>query len=460
MYKKELLEFVDKAVKSATPLSSWTVSSSAVTLVPHFEVLHRSVSVASAYIVNVSDEESSHVVCVAYKKVNGQDYFSFWCSDKFVEGRVTSEPPLTSHQAAQAICEEAVGSHRNKESIVSQMMKSFGVAEPSGKCGFWQVWRKEKGTCVHVDAALRHLNAMGDFTGKLVSTYEKLLETESWQDNTASVYDLNSLAFRVPVMFEGERGAGKTVTARAFARENGYKKVEFGGHEGIESPDMLGFLVPTSASAMIWKDGPISEAFRSAQKQKTVLIIDEILRIRQRELSILLTALSPDEGYYRIRTGRIIGESEGVANEEELECPVENLCVVATTNVGSEYAVDEVDPALAERFVIMRKDTTEEELTRILGEISKKQGLSESVVNRCVLFYKKMTEARARGLVRYAPTTRTLARAINLASVDSDVKKGLKSQILLWVSRSSEGFPVAEQVKDVETLLDRCFGKA
>lgn len=69
-----------------------------------------------------------------------------------------------------------------------------------------------------------------------------------------------------------------------------------------------------------------------------------------------------------------------------------------------------------------------------------------------------MTEARARGLVKHAPTTRTLARALNLAESEDDVRRAVKTQILLWVARNSEGQPVTEQVTDVEKLIDRCFG--
>ena len=194
-----------------------------------------------------------------------------------------------------------------------------------------------------------------------------------------------------------------------------------------------------------------------AKKEKTVLIIDEILRIRQRELSILLTALSPDEGMYRINTGRIVGIEDGIAYEEELECPVSNLCVVATTNVGSEYAVDEFDPALAERFVVLRKDTSEAKLKSILTDLAAKRKMPKTIPTKLITFYKKMVETQSRGLVNRTPTVRTLVRALELAKDSDDVKRAIKTQMLLWVARDSEGRPVAEQVEDVTKLIERCF---
>lgn len=447
-------DIFDKHVAEAAVAAGLVVKNVALTPFPYYDILGRTASLAVTYVMRVTDGAGEHTVCVGYQMQDGEPDFSVWCGDKFVEGR-----GMTADEA-KARCTEAAGSLPNKDALVSTMLKHFNTQKDSDRCNFWAIWRKDKELCNHAKAALAHLrDTATDFRTQLASAYENATNgAVASAAPSGDQFDLEHLAFKVPVLFEGERGAGKTVTARAFVRKHGYKRVEFGGHEGIESPDMLGYLVPLNAGSMVWKDGPLSEAFRLAQTQKTVLIIDELLRIRQRELSILLTALSPDEGMYRLRTGRIKEVIDGVAVEEELCCPVENLCVVATTNVGSEYAVDEIDPALAERFIILRKDTTPAELKRILGEVCKARKLPAVCVTRCVNFFNKMTEARSRGLVKNAPTTRTLVRALELATTEDEVRRAVKSQILLWVARNSEGHPVPEQMTDTEKLIDRCFG--
>lgn len=448
----------DKYVAEAKPNSSLSLLGPTLVSYPYMDVLTKSSAMSSAYLCRVTDKaadgaESEHTVIVAYHVKDGEPDFSIWCGDKFVDGRIDQTDAKTR-------CAEAVGASvgAKKVKLVAQMMECFSKYKDSDKCSFWTTWRRDKQLCVHTSAVLAHLrDTTPDFKANLEQNYESMTTGAVPDGTTGDLMLFEELAFRVPVLFEGERGAGKTVTARAFARTNAYRKVEFGGHEGIESPDMLGFLVPVDKSSMVWKDGPIAEAFRAAKTQKVVLLIDELLRIRQRELSLLLTALSPDEGVYRLRTGRIVSIIDGIATEEELECPVENLCVVATTNVGSEYAVDEIDPALAERFVILRKDTTIPELTRILREIAKNRHLPLKIADNCVSFYSKMVEARSRGLVKNTPTTRTLARALNLATDASEVRRAVKTQMLLWVARNSEGQPVPEQIADVEKLIDRCF---
>jgi len=447
----------DSKVTAATLNPALRIDPPKLILYPYFDIMTKERVLAAAFVTHVYEGTDPHVVVTSYHVKDGDEQWNIWCGDKFTEGRKMPEPD------ARERCDAAADGLPNKSKLVTEMMEHYLKSPESERCTFWTTWRRSKELCTHTESVLAHLrDTQPDFRQKLKDKYDAA--TNGIAPTGTPVGDtmvLEELAFRVPVLFEGERGAGKTVTARAFARTNNFKRIEFGGHEGIESPDMLGYLVPYEKGLMVWKDGPLSEAFRSARKQKTVLIIDELLRIRQRELSILLTALSPDEGVYRLRTGRITEVVDGVAIEEELECPVENLCVVATTNVGAEYAVDEIDPALAERFVIIRKDTTPAELKRILTLVATKLGVQAKAVDAAVEFFKKMTELRNRGMVKHTPTTRTLVRALELSVNQGGevehVKRGVRTQVLLWVARNAEGHPVPEQVADVGKLIDRCF---
>lgn len=441
----------DKHLSEATVDPKVTIKAVTLGLYPYFDIMARTATLTAAYLCRVSDANGEYTVITSYHVKDGEPEYGLWCGDKFVEGRSLPE------SEARSRCAEATTGMAGQSSLQDKMMSNYKAHAASSSCDFWKQWRRDRSLCGHTRAVLAHLR---DNNPNFQSTLQDLYEASAAGISATPVGDtmsLSELAFRVPVLFEGDRGAGKTVTARAFARDNGYKRVEFGGHEGMESPDLLGYLVPLDRNTSVWKDGPLSEAFRHARTQKTVLIIDELLRIRQRELSILLTALSPDDGVYRIRTGRVVSVIDGVAMEEELECPVQNLCIVATTNVGSEYAVDEIDPALAERFVIIRMDTNPADLKRILKAVAAKRGLPEKLADQCVSFFLKMTEARTRGLMRHAPTTRTLVRALDLAADKADVVRAIKTQVLLWVARDAEGQPVKEQLEDVTKIIERVF---
>ncbi len=296
--------------------------------------------------------------------------------------------------------------------------------------------------------------------------------------------ELKRFAFKIPVLVEGDRGSGKTYEAFEYAKSLNIEPSFVGGHAGIESIDLLGCLVPyagqenklqdTSVSAadffsgdyqmnissnnnnsLIWKDGPIAEAFRKAQNgKKSILIIDELLRIPQRELNILLTALSPVHGKYNLRTGRILEVIDGVAREEVLSCDTRDLFVLATTNVGGQYAVDTIDPALAERFIVLRKDTEFDTLVSILKQKAREKGFNETLAEKAGLFLNRMTDAKEQGLIEEVPTLRTLSRAFDLAEKEDEVKDYIFDQHLLWVARDVYGKPDKEQVRCVKRILE------
>lgn len=299
--------------------------------------------------------------------------------------------------------------------------------------------------------------------------------------------ELKRFAFKIPVLVEGDRGSGKTYEAFEYAKNLNIEPSFVGGHAGIESIDLLGCLVPyagqenkiedtsvsaadffsgdyqmkvssNSSNSLIWKDGPIAEAFRKAQSgEKAVLIIDELLRIPQRELNILLTALSPVHGKYNLRTGRILEVIDGVAKEEVLSCDTRDLFVLATTNVGGQYAVDTIDPALAERFIVLRKDTEFDTLVSILKQKAREKGFNETLAEKAGLFLNRMTDAKEQGLIEEVPTLRTLSRAFDLAEKEDEVKDYIFDQHLLWVARDVYGKPDKEEIRCIKKIIEDIF---
>lgn len=198
---------------------------------------------------------------------------------------------------------------------------------------------------------------------------------------------IDRYAFKKHIMIAGPKGAGKTYTVSNYCEENGVHTEFIAGHNGLESTDLLGYYVKNTSGALVWMDGPLSAAFRKAQTEPSVMFIDEILRIPARELNILIGALTPDSTkHYVLRTNRIVGEVDGMGKSETLRVPAKQLWAVATTNIGSDYDVDDMDLAFTDRFRTIDMTLATSTVATII-ENSNDGKFDQSVLDRVIRLY-------------------------------------------------------------------------
>ncbi|WP_273455025.1 AAA family ATPase [Nevskia ramosa] len=236
--------------------------------------------------------------------------------------------------------------------------------------------------------------------------------------------------------------------------------VHIGGHEGLESADLIGHMIRTPDGGMAWKDGKLSEAFRYASLSlKTVLFVDEILRIRRREMSVLVSALAPGaDGLLRLGTGRPLAVENGLAQEEVLTCDPANLWVVATTNAGAGYEVDDMEEALSDRFpIIVSMEGSAIELRAKLGPTIASKGFSTAVLDKMVKFWETATRLRSQGELNRIVNLRHLSEVIDMADSDRDLLPLMQDRIPQWADRDTDGALIAGQVKTINTLLTTTF---
>lgn len=299
-----------------------------------------------------------------------------------------------------------------------------------------------------------------DIISGIIYQYHLDIQSASAFKEVKSTSVLEKFAFKCPVLIEGDRGSGKTYEANAIAKKLGAYIIRLNGHPGMDAIEMLGCCYPVASNVLnsqnclldlfvkqadknnqgqlfVWKDGALTRAYRLAsQGKKVILIFDELLRVNERELNVLLSALTPIDNKYILPTGRIERIDGGAGVEEVIECPVENLWIIATTNTGYQFSVGDLDPALQERFLPIRKDTTYQSLEKILKINADSRGFDyKETVTPLLSFYERMQDSLRRGLVDKLPTVRTLSRCILLASCENDVKNVLAQQTLYWCKR-------------------------
>ena len=245
-----------------------------------------------------------------------------------------------------------------------------------------------------VNTIMDHLESLGVI--KDCFEYANQLDLELTKDKRASATVglddfIERYAFTEHILLAGPAGSSKTFTADRYLKEHGCSIEFVSGHEGLESTDLLGYSIRHTDGSFIWMDGPLTAAFRQAQTSPTGLMIDELLRIPAKERNILIGALTPNSSKeFVLRTNRITDITDGIGRSETLTVPMSNLWVVATTNIGADYEVEDMDLALNDRFITHDVFTNDTQVLQIMNS-NNINTLSESTVTKLMSLYKAIT---------------------------------------------------------------------
>lgn len=378
------------------------------------------------------------------------------CSDLFLEGRLNKQSVNTMVDKAISRLSPVI-----KRPVAQHMKKSFKIVPESTACEEKTgSILPSKSFCEHEQALLATLDS--EILNEMEFLYDSL--KNGIFDYADDGMDLSSFfkkyAFKKHLLLEGEKGSGKTFYVNQWCKKYKMNQVFIGGHEQFESIDFLGHYIPTEEGTLAWKDGALTQAFRDAAAGKrTVLVIDEMLRIPKRELNILVSALIPWDGYYVLRTGRALESVDGIAKEEMIKAPANLIWVLGTTNIGAGYAVEEIDEALIDRFRPVRKDTSRSELEKILSFHIKKRGYSYSAMLRLVRFYSQMKLLKMRQEIAKIVNIRHLSEAIQFSKSEDDIRSVIEDTVLVWVERNYEGYPDGDQIELIHKVIEQVWGE-
>lgn len=455
--KKALLK---KAALEGKVHSDYTVAETLYTLFPFNDQETKSVRRSFAFIQvleKVTDPDHRHVTLAAY---DGEHFYT-WCSDTFLNGKMKNAPAMRN---VKAIAKD--------KAETTHLSDLYGKYSGESGCRFWA-----GKSCSHDIHLLATIDTDPTILDSLIDGYEGH-EKRGSKGKRSTQQLLAKYSFKKHVLLQGDKGSGKTYLAHQLVDDNKWEKEFIGGHESMESMDILGHLVQSveereskgqgnlfdsSAASVVlmrWKDGPLASAFRKARAGKKVaLIFDEMLRVPQRELNILVSALTPNaKREYVLRTQNGVGLSdEGTVIEETIVCPMENLWVIGTTNIGAQYAVDEIDEALADRFRLIRKDSEVDEMKSILnGELITRK-FDVTVTKLLLHFFESHEKMRVDGKLHKLCNMRQLVEAIQLAVDEADIPETLHENIMAWVDTDMDGQPKQEQVELLTKTIDKIF---
>ena len=405
-----------------------------------------SINVSTAYVGSLYYQtyknKKTNEIFNSTLSFNGKD-FLLRCGDLFLEAKL-------SKRRAKKLSVNAVFSFDDnyKYKLLKELDNTYGLLNYDGDC------KSPDLICEHDKLLLNSI------TPEIIDEVEQLYFyiQEGYLENMNQPTNINKLfkryAFKKHVLIEGEKGSGKTFLIHNWCEKVKIPEVFLGGHEQLESIDFLGHYIQNADGSFLWKDGALTEAFRmAAAGERVVLIIDEILRIPKRELNILIYSLIAWNDNYILRTGRAVGEENGVAKEETIYAPSNKLWVVGTTNVGSGYAVEEIDEALADRFRLIRKDSTRAEMEKILIKYAKKKKFDKTSVMRLIRFFSEMRRFKSQDILSKIINIRHLVETIEFSKIQEEIPEILRETILAWVDRDIDGYPQNSQIEIIEKLI-------
>ncbi len=155
----------------------------------------------------------------------------------------------------------------------------------------------------------------------------------------------------------GATGSFKTTTIKRLAVKHGAKLVVLKGSIGKEDREFFGQVTKT-VEGVAFVDGELTEAFRAAAKERTVLLIDEVLRFNLEHLNVLIGALDTYEAQ-ELRAMGLTVPGDGwyyqvkLPTGERLIAPTRSLAIIGTTNVDLKHNRGQLmSDALLRRFKV------------------------------------------------------------------------------------------------------------
>jgi nitric oxide reductase NorQ protein len=179
---------------------------------------------------------------------------------------------------------------------------------------------------------------------------------------TSTVHTIRRLIRRGgTALLVGPTGVGKTYAVKQAVLAECARLVVVKGRPGLDDRQLYGGIYPTEEHYR-WIDGPLAKAWRAAHAgERVVLVIDELARLDPYHLAALIGALDPVTGT-EVQSMHIsidVDEQQwyyvlSLPNGDDLVAPCPHLSVLATTNLGSDYAQLQTtfDAALLRRFAL------------------------------------------------------------------------------------------------------------
>lgn len=228
---------------------------------------------------------------------------------------------------------------------------------------------------------------------------------------------LHAHAHRLPMLFKGPTGSGKSRFVEAMAHQLDRPLVTVACNEDTSSADLLGRWLVRGGDT-VWQDGPATSAVR----QGAILYLDEVAEARP-DVIVLLHPLSDHRR--ELYLDRL---------NEKIAAPPEFM-LVASYNPGYQRAARDLKPSTKQRFVCLSFGYAPHDIE--CDVVREEAGVDQAVAGRLVSFANKVRNLSEFALVETV-STRCLVHAAKLLHAGIPPRTAVRVAIVEPLSDDAE----------------------
>ena len=448
--RKELL---NKTLDAACSDPKYNVSQICYAVIPFQETPKAAFKRCAAYIERIqhtADITKAYTVFLAY---DGKHYF-YRYDNPFLAGTLN---------AAQRDAALKVADNPDEEALMQKLYGTFKDAEygentkPTDtlSAGITRSVITKIESLFHDNSTLKHIPRH-----RLETFLEKRL-------------------FKKHIRLEGPKGSGKMHLARHFAEANADLIVTIAGSEKTDSAKLQGHIVPyikkisqkggdnlfesqdTSIQTFVFQYGRLARAFRAARAGiKTIVLIDKGHHMPPDQMHMIVTALTPCEGYYILCVSNMVQsqyEWENHPVEEEIRAPVKNLMVIMSTNEGAGYPIKDIDEALQECFHTLLVPEERDVIEAVIQAALSSRNFSPHFKNNLMAFYDKMKHLQKNRRIVRDITMRHFIEVIETSKDENDLGTTLFECYTKWASPDAHGSYTPKEIQEIEKIIAAVF---
>ncbi len=306
--------------------------------------------------------------------------------------------------------------------------------------------------CRHIAYVLYFIVGKGAAEYRFKENIERfLLNKISIQEEQSQESKVVSFAIETSqsLLLYGPTGSGKTFAVLQAVKRHNIPIFRIHISDGLEDIDLLQKLTPDPENKA-WKriDGELVKAFKKAEQDKVVILLEELTRSSKSLRNLLVKAMDEKDGMFTLHD---------FTSGDIYHAPAKNIIWIGTANFGSSYLdTVSIDPALLRRFSLTH--FVDYDVQKEKNILVNNMNIPEEIADKMIEFAEYIRTKFKEGQLPYALDTGTLTKWAEIYLITKDI---IQAAQLVFLNRivniDSYGYPDKAQQDALLEILELTF---